>query len=147
MKKLRNKVKGVVLGLGLAAMVAMPGFARESEIETERNGLSIQVWGYAHDPNNDNDYIGITFDTNGNGEFDIDDISLYPIAVDKGRFRESFDFFTARRVADGTAMDLLESDYVVAIWDRLVRDCGDEWCNKFGYHLEGRMDTAYGFAE
>lgn len=146
-QKLRNGIKGVIAGLGLAAMVATPAFARDSSIEAEGPSFLrpvIEVSGYADDPDGYGDWIGLTFDSNGDGDFDIDDISLRAISVDGGRFRESFNLTSNYSRAGASLLDVMSWDYVVALWDKKRVGCNCEWCDEYNYHLEGRQAITFG---
>ena len=82
------------------------------------------------------DYVGLTVDSNDDGEFGLDDLNLSAQRV-KGRSCATFNL-----PIDPT---LGGKKFIVSLWDDRIENCGNcRWCKKYGYHLEGRLDSHYG---
>jgi len=80
------------------------------------------------------DYVGFSLDYNGDGEYTTRDLDRDAIQV--GKSIEQKSFFLP--LGD---MQLYGKSFVVSLWDEKVEDCGCIYCDKMGYHLEGRLDS------
>jgi len=139
---LKDIVAGtVIVGAALLAMTGETAEAGRSPYIGEVSGTTdmIVVKGLAHRFNTD--YLGVTIDSNRDGRFDIDDINLSAVPI-RGNFHESF--FIAGYKLDHS---LAGAGYLVSIWDGRVENCGCSWCDKYGYHLKGRMARKTGRIE
>ena len=80
------------------------------------------------------DYVGFSLDYNGDGEFTTRDLDRQAIRV--GKSVEQVSFFLP--LGD---INTYGKSFVVCLWDEKVKDCGCIYCEKAGYHLEGRLDS------
>lgn len=119
---------GVVLLVACFSAIALAG-SRVPRLTSTTHVEGIVVEGRASDRQ---DWVGCTIDSNANSEFDIDDFNAPAIQV-ASDFKVSFNTVTMNR------SDLVGRPYVVALWDDRVENCGCEYCERFGYHLVGRL--------
>jgi len=85
------------------------------------------------------DYVGLTIDSNGDGKFTEVDINFKAQRVSGSSNVAKFTFSNIYNF-----QAYYGNDFIVSLWDEKVEDCGCSWCDKYGYHLEGRLDRFYG---
>ena len=136
MKKtnLRRLIGTTIASLGLLGVLAVSPQKVKAEgrpkINSAANINSVKAVGYSPESTR-TDYIGLTVDTDDNGSFDINDKDYFPRSVN-GEFNETFSIMADRDEVAGKR-------YIVSLWNRKVDDCGCNWCDKNGYHLENRL--------
>jgi hypothetical protein len=130
MKSLRNLLFVSVIVFGLVLKL-IAGEGRILEVKQFSYPPTIKVYVA---PSDKRDYVGLTIDHNGDGEFTIEDANFAVQIVKKS---SNIATFTIPTMHYG-------KEFIVALWDEKVENCGCKWCNKKGYHLEGRLDRFYG---
>jgi len=129
-------MKKIILTIGLL-FFASTCFASELNI-TRRGESSITVTGYADRKL----YLGVTATINGR-EYDFD----YPEKKIKGRINESYNASVAYNSSKiGGSWDNNDDptiEWTASLWEeKVTKNCRCSYCQKNGYHFEGRVATA-----
>ncbi len=132
MKFLRNLLFAGVIVFGLVPkLIANDG--RIIEVKQYSVPPTIEVFVEASDRR---DYVGLTIDSNGDGKFTEKDANYKAQRVGRSSSTAKFIIYNL--------LGSYGKDFIVSLWDEKVEDCGCSWCDKYGYHLEGRLDRFYG---
>lgn len=93
------------------------------------NGMTIFVEGYTSQKL----YLGATVIFNKKYEW-MNEYDFKDVRMVKGTINEKFTIPYAyiKRVPEGV-------NWIVALWEKKVKNCGCEYCKKNGFHLEGRV--------